>query len=123
LDDCKDLDILTVTTTVGSLPAAQKLAREIVKRRLAACVQLAHVHSYYHWQGQLSEDPEVQLTLKTIPDNVDALQQLFHEQHPYDVPQFASWPCRSSEGYAQWVRAEVIPGGLEPSASAPAPLR
>ena len=123
MEDRKDHDILAVTTTLGSLAAAQKLAREIVKRKLAACAQLAHVHSIYRWQGQVSEDPEVQLTLKTIPDNVEALQQLFHDLHPYDVPQFVHWRCGASDAYADWVRAEVIPGGLEPSASAPAPLR
>jgi periplasmic divalent cation tolerance protein len=116
----EEQDILTVTTTVGSVGAAQRLAREIIARRLAACVQLDETaQSVYRWQGRLCEEPEVRLTLKTLPECVDALQGLFREQHPYDVPQFVAWPVRASAAYAAWVRGEVTP----PAASAPAPAR
>ena len=40
MEDCKETDILIVTTTVGSAADAQRLARELVERRLAACVQV-----------------------------------------------------------------------------------
>ncbi|HEX7890167.1 MAG TPA: divalent-cation tolerance protein CutA [Ramlibacter sp.] len=113
MEDCKDCDILAVTTTVGSLPDAQALARDILQQRLAACVQLEEgLTSFYRWQGQDREDPEVRLTIKTVPQCERALQALFRDKHPYDVPQFVAVTMRASEAYAAWVREEVTPPAI-----------
>ena len=108
MEDCKDLDILSVTTTVGSRAEAGQLGRAILARRLAACVQVeVGLTSLYRWQGKDCEDPEVRLTIKTLPGCEAALQELFREQHPYEVPQFLVAAMRSSAGYLEWVRKEV----------------
>lgn len=108
MQDCKDLDILSVTTTVGSRAEADQLGRAILARRLAACVQVEEgLTSLYRWQGKECEDPEVRLTIKTLPGCEAALQELFREQHPYEVPQFLAVGMRASAGYLEWVRAEV----------------
>lgn len=108
MEDCKDLHILTVTTTVGSVADAQALARAIVERRLAACVQLEEgLTSFYHWEGKDCEDAEVRLTIKTVPACEAALQALFDEMHPYEVPQFLAFSMRASAAYAKWVHGEV----------------
>lgn len=112
MEDCKELDILSVTTTVGSAADAQRLAREIVQRRLAACVQLEpQLQSFYHWQGALCEEPEVRLVIKTLPHCELALQEFFAQHHPYEVPQFLACVLRASEAYARWARAEIRPPG------------
>ncbi|HEY0824786.1 MAG TPA: divalent-cation tolerance protein CutA [Ramlibacter sp.] len=113
MQDCKDHDILAVTTTVGSRAEANQLGRAILQRRLAACVQIEEgLTSLYRWQGKECEDPEVRLTIKTLPGCEAALQELFREKHPYEVPQFVAVGMRASAGYAQWVRSEVeVPGG------------
>jgi periplasmic divalent cation tolerance protein len=108
MQDCKDLDILTVTTTVGSMADAQALARRIVERRLAACVQVEEgLQSFYRWQGRLCEEPEVRVTIKTLPACAEALQGLFGEAHPYDVPQFLAVTMRASPAYHEWACGEV----------------
>jgi periplasmic divalent cation tolerance protein len=108
MQDCKDHDILTATTTVGSLDDARRLAREIVDRQLAACVQLEPIAlSVYRWEGRLFEEPEVRLTMKTAPGKLEALRSFVHESHPYDLPQFTVARHEASEAYARWVRAEV----------------
>ena len=102
------LEVVSVTTTVGSAEAAQLLARHILEHRLAACVQVDEkVTSLYHWKGELCEDPEVRLVIKTLPSCVDALQALFVREHPYELPQFVVVTMRASPAYAAWVRAEV----------------
>jgi periplasmic divalent cation tolerance protein len=109
MQDCKEVDILSVATTVASAAAAQALAREILARKLAACVQLeAGITSLYRWKGELCEEPEVRLVIKTLPGCQAALQALFEEQHPYEVPQFLAVGMKASPGYAQWVREEVV---------------
>lgn len=112
MQDCKDLDVLTVTTTLGSRADAQRLARAILQRRLAACVQVEEgLTSFYRWEGKDCEDPEVRLTIKTLPACAEALQVLFSEQHPYEVPQFVAVGMQGSGAYAAWVRAEVVVPG------------
>jgi len=106
--ECNDRDILVVTTTVASLAQARALARAIVQRRLAACVQVEEgLASFYRWQGKECEDGEVRLTIKTLPRCEEQLQALFAEQHPYEVPQFLCVRMRASEGYFAWVATEV----------------
>jgi periplasmic divalent cation tolerance protein len=108
MEDCKDLDILSVTTTVGSRAEAEALARAILGRRLGACVQLEEgLTSFYRWQGRDSSDPELRLTIKTLPGCAEALQALFRQKHPYELPQFVGVVMRASPEYAAWVRAEV----------------
>ena len=108
MENSQGRDILVVTTTVGSPADAHKLARAIVQRRLAACVQLEEgLTSFYRWEGRELEDPEVRLTIKTLPGCAGALQALFGEQHPYELPQFLAQRMQASEAYYDWARGEV----------------
>jgi periplasmic divalent cation tolerance protein len=108
MTDCSQVDIVTVTTTVGSAEDARRLARGLVEARLSACVQVdAIAASIYRWEGKLCEEPEWRLTIKTLPDRIDALQTWLNEHHPYEVPQFVAMPCKAGAAYAQWVRSEV----------------
>jgi len=108
MEDCKELDILAVATTLSTRADAETLARAILERRLAACVQLEEgLTSFYRWQGKECADAEVRLTVKTLPECAGALQVLFEERHPYEVPQFLAACLRASPGYHAWVRGEV----------------
>ena len=108
MEDCKEVDILAITTTVASRADAERLARSMLARRLAACVQVEEgLTSFYRWQGQENADAEVRLTIKTLPACEGALQALFREEHPYDVPQFLAVTMRASAEYLAWVRGEV----------------
>ena len=118
MQDRDDFDILAVTTTVGSVEQAQGLARNLVRARLAACVQVDEgVHSVYHWDGRLCEDAEVRLTIKTLPQRLPALEAFLAEHHPYDLPQILSWTQRASPAYAGWLRQELS-RPIEPAAGA-----
>lgn len=116
MEDCKDLDILAVTTTVASRADAEALARAILGRRLAACVQVEEgLTSFYRWGGKDCEDAEVRLTIKTLPACAEGLRSLFAEEHPYKLPQFLATCMRASPEYQAWVRGEVAGGvGGEP---------
>jgi periplasmic divalent cation tolerance protein len=108
LEDRQHRDILAITTTVGSRADAESLAREIIERRLAACVQVEEgLTSFYRWQGKACEDAEVRLTIKTLPACEAELRELFLDKHPYEVPQFLSTTMRASAEYLAWVQAEV----------------
>lgn len=101
-------DILSVTTTVGTMDDAKRLARSLVEARLAACVQLETIAaSFYRWDGKMCDEPEVRLTIKTARSRAAALEAFFVREHPYDVPQFVVMACAASHAYGSWVRAEL----------------
>ena len=89
--------------------AAGDLARQLVKRRLVACVnRIRGVVSTYRWQGEVQEDPEDLLVLKTSDQRLAALMEELPELHPYDVPEILAWTV--SEGhqeYVDWVDEET----------------
>jgi len=102
------MEILSLTTTVASREDAERLARALLDRRLAACVQLDDgVQSHYRWKGETCADAEVRLTIKSLPAKLAALQDFMAEQHPYEVPQLLWQVMGASPAYAEWVRQEI----------------
>ena len=102
------MEILSLTTTVASREDAERLARALLDRRLAACVQVDDgVQSHYRWKGESCVDTEVRLTIKSLPERLAALQDFMAEQHPYEVPQLHWQAMGASPAYAEWVRREV----------------
>ena len=102
--------VLSLVTTVASMADARQLARLLLDRRLAACVQIEPgLVSHYTWQGEQHEETELRLTIKTLPDRTAAVQALFAEHHPYEVPQFLAVGMKASAAYAAWVSEAVSP--------------
>lgn len=105
------MEILSLTTTVASKEDAERLARALLDRRLAACVQIdGGVQSHYRWKGEACADAEVRLTIKSLPARLTAIQAFMAEQHPYEVPQLLWQVMDASPAYAEWVRQEIGDG-------------
>jgi periplasmic divalent cation tolerance protein len=94
-----------VLTTVGITFDAKTLARTLVGQRLAACVNIVpSVTSIYRWQGNVDEDGEQLLIIKTVDDNLHALREALFARHPYEVPEWIVMPVASiSDGYGAWL--------------------
>ncbi len=105
--------ILSLTTTVASAADAERLARGLLDRRLAACVQVEDgVGSHYRWQGSLHRDAEWRLTVKTLPAALAAIQAYLGQAHPYQLPQLLWQEMQAGPAYAAWVREQVdLPAG------------
>ena len=102
-------DPRVVFVTAPDEVEAERLARELVKRRLAACVnRVPGVISTYHWQGEVNEDSEVLLIIKTTSARLQELEATVHELHPYEVPEFVALaPGHVAAPYLEWLRASV----------------
>ena len=109
-------NLVLALTTERNREQAELLARQLLERRLVACVSLLPIHSLYVWDGQLQRDPEVQLMLKTSPSCVVALQEAVLQLHSYDTPEWITWPAMASQAYGHWLQQE-----LRSDASSPAP--
>ena len=84
---------------------ADRIAGQLVDRRLAACVTaIAGVRSTYRWQGELQRDDEVLLLIKSHRERYDALQQAIVELHPYELPEVVAVSVRQGlPGYLHWI--------------------
>ena len=96
--------IRIVLTTVGGDADARVLARTLVEERLAACVNiLAPMTSVYRWKGQVEQEAEQQLVIKTSEDALSALKARLLALHPYDTPELLVLNADGGEAYREWL--------------------
>jgi periplasmic divalent cation tolerance protein len=100
---------VVASTTAPSVREANSIARALVERRLAACVQILEpIRSVYRWEGEVREDPEVLLLIKSLDSQVSSIEELLRELHPYEVPELLAVPVTAgSEPYLRWLIENV----------------
>jgi periplasmic divalent cation tolerance protein len=105
------LDRLAVLVTAPEGAPAESLARTLVAEGLAACVnRLPGIESTYRWEGQVQQDRETLLVIKTTASAYPDLERRIRELHPYEVPEVIALPIvRGSEPYLAWLDASVTP--------------
>jgi periplasmic divalent cation tolerance protein len=103
------MKFVVVLTTVGADFDARSLARALVELRLAACVNvIERVASIYRWEGNVTEDSEQLLVIKTADDRVAPLREELFRRHPYSVPEFVVLPvAETSASYGAWLLESV----------------
>lgn len=84
---------------------AEDLARFLVEKSLAACVNIVPtVTSVYRWKGVLEQELESLLVIKCPVGNVERLVEALTEEHPYDVPEVLEVPVTGGQqAYIRWV--------------------
>jgi periplasmic divalent cation tolerance protein len=101
--------VIIVITSLPDRAAAVKVARALVERRLAACVNvLAECVSIYRWKGEIENAGEVPVLIKTRAGRYAEVEAAIRELHPYELPEIVSVPVQGgSEAYLQWVADET----------------
>ena len=95
-----------VLTTVPSYEEAETLAGKIVSARLAACVQIMpRMTSVYFWEGEIRNEVENLLVIKTLAAKFDELEAFIKANHSYDVPEIVAIRTeRVSDEYLDWMK-------------------
>jgi periplasmic divalent cation tolerance protein len=98
-----------VFTTAGSEEEAQKIARQLVERGLAACVNIIpRIESIYRWQGNVESAREWLLIVKTTAERFPAVRDSIRELHSYDLPECIAVSVEDgSLAYLKWVEESV----------------
>jgi periplasmic divalent cation tolerance protein len=110
---------VVVLCTVATTEEAERIAREVVERRLAACANLVPVTSIYRWKGELERSAEVLLVIKTSGQEFEALREAIVAQHAYEVPEVIALPVEAGHApYLAWIAESVAP--VRPSPGRPA---
>jgi len=102
-------DAKIVLTTTGSQEEARKIARALVDRRLAACVNIIpQVESIYRWQGKVEKAQEWLLLIKTTTAAFERVRDAIRELHSYDLPECISFSVEDgSSAYLDWISESV----------------
>lgn len=89
---------------------ARSIARVLVQQDLAACVNiLPNLTSVYRWQGEVEEDTEQLLIIKTRRDVLEPLKAAVAEAHPYELPEIIAVPIVDGlKGYLDWIDESVL---------------
>ncbi|HID48380.1 MAG TPA: divalent-cation tolerance protein CutA [Chromatiales bacterium] len=98
-----------VLSTCPDMPTAQRIATELVSRRLAACVNLVpDVTSVYRWEDQIHTDAEILMVIKTDKSRYPALEAAVRELHPYELPEIVAVTLdNGSAGYLRWITSTL----------------
>jgi periplasmic divalent cation tolerance protein len=96
-------------TTTGSREEAEKIAGELVSRRLAACVNIVGpIASVYRWKGAVERGEEFLLLIKSTEARCEAIRQALVELHSYELPELISIAIEGGlEAYLDWIAASV----------------
>ncbi len=104
--------ISMVMVTVGNGEEALTIARTLVEEQLVACVNvIPRIRSIYRWKGEICDEEEQLLIMKTRSDLFPTLQNRIRKLHSYEVPEIISFPI--AEGlpeYLNWVVENTVLG-------------
>jgi periplasmic divalent cation tolerance protein len=99
-----------VLVTCGSLQEARKIARSVVEKKLAACVNIstAPVESVYRWKGKVETAKEHLLIIKTSKTRLKELEWEVSRLHSYETPEFVALQVAGgSTAYLRWLAKSV----------------
>lgn len=100
---------IQVMTTTETKEQAQIIARHLVEKKLAACVQISDaVESTYLWKGNIETSREFHCLIKTQEDLFGRVQEVIKKLHSYETPEIIALPIiNGSPDYLQWLEESL----------------
>ncbi|MDR2268152.1 MAG: divalent-cation tolerance protein CutA [Holosporaceae bacterium] len=100
----KQNDFSVVITTTETKQQAKALANKILEERLAACVQVQKIESFYRWKDKIERGSEYLLAIKTKSSLFQALSEAIRENHDYQTPEIIQIPILNGlPEYLAWI--------------------
>ena len=104
------MEAIFVYTTFPDWESAKKAVREILERKLAVCANMREHEAMYWWEGEIHDEKEVGVILKTEVSKWKELREAIKELHPYEVPVIARIDLdKLNREYSEWM-ARVLFG-------------
>jgi periplasmic divalent cation tolerance protein len=107
---CVNARMSLIYVPVPNQTLGRQIAEELVKRKLAGCVNIIPViESIYWWDSKVENEQESVLIIKTLPDKVTELTETISQMHPYEVPVIIGIPVASvNSPYMHWLNEVLI---------------
>ncbi len=98
-----------IQTTCSSRDEAKNIAKILIQEKLAACVQMYEIDSFYNWNNEFCCDNETLLNIKTIKENFEKVKSKILELHSYDLPEIIQLDItNASEEYLKFIKGNTI---------------
>ena len=96
---------IAILITTGSKKEAESIARDLVKKKLAACVNIIpSIKSIYTWKGRIEASKECLLIAKTRESLFPRVEKAVKRSHSYECPEITALPLtKGSAGYMRWM--------------------
>lgn len=95
---------VVIISTFPDKKSVVKISNELVKDKVAACVNISKISSVYSWNGKIENSSEYIALFKTTTKNKRILKQKIKDLHPYDVPEIAEIEISSlNKPYMKWL--------------------
>jgi periplasmic divalent cation tolerance protein len=101
------MEILVISTTESNKKNALRVAKLLIKNKLAACVSIKQIFSIYEWDDNIEETKEYEITIKSKPEFKDYLVDFLHENSTYDVPQIIYRKFNSDIKFYNWLNKTI----------------
>ena len=93
-----------VITTAANREEAAAIASALLEQKLVACVQLQTIESLYTWKGEVANEPEVLMFIKTSHKHYDEVETTIKKVHSYETPEVIEISIeRGSKEYLDWI--------------------
>jgi periplasmic divalent cation tolerance protein len=102
-------DFVMILTTTDSKEEAKRISKDLVKKRLAGCVEInGPIQSTYRWKGSVEYGEEWLCSIKSRKDLINKVEMAIKEIHPYDVPEIVVLPIiAGSNDYLTWLHGQL----------------
>ncbi len=96
---------IIVKTTCFSKKEAKNIANILIKKKLAACIQINKIKSFYKWEDKICRDKEFLLSIKTRKKSFSKIKKEIKKLHSYDVPEIISIKIdKTSKEYIAFIK-------------------
>ncbi|MEK7522003.1 MAG: divalent-cation tolerance protein CutA [Patescibacteria group bacterium] len=93
-----------VMTTYSDEGVGKKIIDSLIEQKLAACIQVQEVNSFFFWKGEVNKEKESLLFIKTKHSLYDKVEKCIKENHSYEVPEIIELPIiNGSQAYFNWI--------------------
>ena len=99
--------LLLLITTVPNKLLAEQIAKELIERKLSACISIKDIKSIYKWQENIEENKEFELIIKSLPEKLNELTLFLKDKTTYEVPELIYKILDSENAYFQWIKKSI----------------
>ena len=98
------MKLIIIISTYPNKNSINKIANELVKDKIIACVNITKISSIYSWQGKIKNTSEYLALFKTTQKNKKSLKEKIKATHPYEIPEIAEIDITSiNKSYLKWL--------------------
>ena len=101
------MEILVLITTESSRANALRMATLLIKEKIAACVSIKQIFSFYEWDDDIQETKEFEITIKSKLEFKDYLIDFVNKNSTYDVPQIIYKKYHAEMKYYDWLNKTI----------------